>query len=319
MEFLAKNFKDISDIFINNANLSKLDLYISGAGYLEEGVSCFTEITIKGKIQEIAEELEISDSKKEKKRQTSLRKEKKDAQAATRLSASGFRGSSTAMLMSDLSALFPSAGSDVLVLDLSTPFVSAGPVPGLSALSASAGSVMPMSCLFTPSASAGSAVPIPCLCALFVSALFASAPSADTRFAILVPGLSALSTSALSVSSGSALPILVLSTSIAAMLALSTFSTSIVTPISGRQKLIKLNQREKRATSEELAPAFTPLLPAKLLLSFPASRIGKKRLFNKAFDINYWPLTKDQFGEDVDLSFAGCQYYSAIKANRTEQ
>ena len=43
-----------------------------------------------------------------------------------------------------------------------------------------------------------------------------------------------------------------------------------------RQKLIELNQREKRVTLEELAPVFTLLLPSKPLFLFPASCIGKK-------------------------------------------
>ena len=92
------------------------------------------------------------------------------------------------------------------------------------------------------------------------------------------------------------------------------------TPTPGRRKLIELNRREKRATSEELAPAFTPLLPfVEPSLLFPASRIGEKQSFDKAFDIDCRPLAKDHTGEEVDLSFAGCQCPPAVKANRAWQ
>ena len=58
---------DISNTFINNTNLLILNLYISGPGYLEEGVSCFTEIIMENKVQEIAEKPKVSNFKEEKK------------------------------------------------------------------------------------------------------------------------------------------------------------------------------------------------------------------------------------------------------------
>ncbi len=82
-----------------------------------------------------------------------------------------------------------------------------------------------------------------------------------------------------------------------------------------------------RATLEELAFIYTcqlssgqllfsPLLfPSSPDLS-PTSHIGKKRSFNKAFDINSWPLAKDHTGEEVVLSFAGCYYPAAVKTNK---
>lgn len=48
---------------------------------------------------------------------------------------------------------------------------------------------------------------------------------------------------------------------------------------------------------------------------FP-SGCGIKQLFEKTFDLDYWPLASDCSGKKVDLSFAGCQYFQAIKTNR---
>ena len=59
---------DISNTLINNANLLRLDQHILRPGYLEKGVSRFTEVIMEDKVQEIVEELEVSDSKEEKKR-----------------------------------------------------------------------------------------------------------------------------------------------------------------------------------------------------------------------------------------------------------
>lgn len=82
-----------------------------------------------------------------------------------------------------------------------------------------------------------------------------------------------------------------------------------------------------RATSEELALVYThqlfssqlassPLFfPSSPILS-PISCIGKKRSFEKAFDIKNWPWAKDYTGEEMDLSFADYHCPVAIKANR---
>ncbi len=267
--------------------------------------------------REIAEELEVSNSKEEKKKQATLRKEKRKARAAARLSASCLRESSAAGPVSGLSAPSPV------------------PVPGLSAPSASAPSAVPVPGTSAPSASAGSAVPVPSSSASSVSAGSAvpvsdlSAPSASAGSAMSVPGSSTLSASALSASapstsapfafSGFAVPMPGLSASATPVFGSSAFSTLVVTPTPGRQKLIELNQREKRATSEELAPAFTPLLPSEPPLLFPASCVGEKRSFDKAFDINCRLLANNQFGEDVDPSFVSCQCSSVVKANRPWQ
>lgn len=71
--------------------------------------------------------------------------------------------------------------------------------------------------------------------------------------------------------------------------------------------LIQLNQRNKKATSEEFTPAFTFLLLAiKLFLIFSPICISKKYLFNKVFNIDYQPLVKDYIGKEVDLNFVDC-------------
>ncbi len=82
-----------------------------------------------------------------------------------------------------------------------------------------------------------------------------------------------------------------------------------------------------RATSEGLVSVYTRQLsfghlPSSLLLFcsspvlFLTSCIGKKRSFDKAFDINRRPSAKNYTGKKVDLSFAGCHYLAAVKANK---
>ncbi len=210
-------------------------------------------------------------------------------------------GSSTPspLLISSLSALSTSAGFARSVPGSSAPSTSAEsvvPVPGSSVPSASAGFAGSLPGLSAPSASVGSAVLVPSLSALFASTPSASAPSA---------------------SSGSAFPVPSLFVSAAPMLGSSAFSALVVTPIPGKQKLIELNRREKRVTSEELAFAFTPLLLSEPPLLFLGSHVGQKRSFNKASDIKCRLLANNQFGKDVDQSFAGCQCLPAIKANRS--
>ncbi len=246
---------------------------------MKEGVSRFTEVITEDEGREIVEEPEVSNFKEEKKKRAILRKEKRDAWAAACLSAGRLRGSSAAGPVSGSSAPSPLLVPGLSALSASTG--SAGSVPGLSALSASAGSAVPVPGSFAPSASAGSAESVP----------GSSAPSISIGSAVPVPNLSTPSTSALSaftpsVSSESAFPVPGSSTSAAPVFGSSAFSVSVVTPTPGRQKLIELNRREKKATSEELAPAFTPLLPSEPPFLFPASCVGEKRSFDKAFDIN---------------------------------
>lgn len=67
------NFKNISNVFINDTNLSKIDLYVLVVGYLEE-VFCFIDISTNDNIEEIAKETEDSDSKEEKKKTNNFTK-----------------------------------------------------------------------------------------------------------------------------------------------------------------------------------------------------------------------------------------------------
>ena len=65
---MAKNFENISNIFINDTNLSKLNLHILRLSYLEEDISYFMKEITKDKVQEIAEKLNVSNFEEEKKR-----------------------------------------------------------------------------------------------------------------------------------------------------------------------------------------------------------------------------------------------------------
>lgn len=79
--------------------------------------------------------------------------------------------------------------------------------------------------------------------------------------------------------------------------------------------------------SEELAPIFLlPLLSINIKCPFFVSSLvlflfncGIKHLFDKTFDFNYWPIASDCSGEEVDLSFASCQCFQAVKTNRAWQ
>lgn len=219
--------------------MSRLDLHILGPDYLEIGVSCFTQVITEDKVQEIAGESGVCDSKEKKKRQATLRKEKRDAQSAVCFSASYLRKSSAAVLVFNLSTQSASAGSAR----------SAQPISGLTTSSTSAKSAEfagPVSGLFALSAFAGSAVPIS----------NTSAPSASAWYAVLMLGLSALFASAPSASSMNAVLELDSSISTTSVVGLFAFFVLVVIPTLERKKLIELNQREKKATSKELTPAF---------------------------------------------------------------
>ncbi len=89
------------------------------------------------------------------------------------------------------------------------------------------------------------------------------------------------------------------------------------TPTPGRYRLIEWNQRVKKASSsEEMTPlALLPSIEHLSLIFFPSSH-GQKKTFEKAFNISCRLLARDHNTEEVDLSFTGCQYSPAIKANR---
>ena len=84
----------------------------------------------------------------------------------------------------------------------------------------------------------------------------------------------------------------------------------------------------KRAfSSEEWAPTLLLPLPfidikSSFLVPFPVfflSSHGVKLLFNKIFDLDCWPLASDRSGEEVDLSFVGCQCTQVVKDNKAWQ
>ncbi len=206
---------ELSHIPIDDTDLLRMEVYILGPGYFDEGASCSMEIITEDKVQEIAKKLEVSDFKEEEKRRATLWKEKRDTRATAHLSAYCFRGSSAAGPVSGSSAPSP-----VLVPDSFAPSTSAGSVE----------SVGPISDWSVPSASARSAVPVLGLSALSTSAPFAYALSAG------IP-----STSTPSTSSMSAVLVLSSSASVTPVFWSSAFSALVVTPTPKRRKLIKLN------------------------------------------------------------------------------
>lgn len=93
----------------------------------------------------------------------------------------------------------------------------------------------------------------------------------------------------------------------------------ILTLVLERQKLGQQSGIIKRASSKETSTTFIPLFPPSKYPSaffFLFSNIGKKRLFNKVFNIDYWLLADYYTKKDVDLNFANYQCSSTVKANR---
>lgn len=98
---------------------------------------------------------------------------------------------------------------------------------------------------------------------------------------------------------------LLLFASVVHIFGLSAFFVLVVILIPRKQKLLELNQKEKKLISKNLILAFISLfLSIKPLLLFLTRYIGQKQLFNKVFDINFWILAKNQFGKEVNLSFS---------------
>lgn len=120
----------------------------------------------------------------------------------------------------------------------------------------------------------------------------------------------------------------------------------ILMPVPGRQRLGQWSGILKKASSKETSTTFAPLfLPSEYPspLFFPFSGIGKKWLFDKAFNINCQPLADDHTGKDVgkkkfdntfintrllaynhaeeemNLSFAGCGCSLRVKLNMSWQ
>ncbi len=84
---MARNFDVLSDDYIDDQQLTWLELHILGASYLEEGLSCFTEVLIEddNEIEADAEKQAVSNFEKENKIKKNLRKEQRDARIAKRL------------------------------------------------------------------------------------------------------------------------------------------------------------------------------------------------------------------------------------------
>ncbi len=81
---MAKNFDVFSDDHINDQQLARLELHISGVGYLEKGLSRFTEVLIEdnNEVEITAEEEAVSNCEEEKKIKKNLRKEQRDVRIA---------------------------------------------------------------------------------------------------------------------------------------------------------------------------------------------------------------------------------------------
>ena len=308
---------------IEDEALLRLGMHISANGYLEEGAPCFTEVTRDEEMIDDGGEAEtVSDLEEENKKKRALYKKKRDARA---LSLAATRPSASASAVSVPGSAPPSASA------------SAVSVPGLSALLSSA----------LPSAS-GVSVPVPGSSALLSSAL----PSAS-GVSVPVPGSSA--PPSVSSVSGVSVPVPGSSTppSVSGVLVPEPGSSpppfptwsdpQTPTPVLGRRRLSQWSGNLKRASSEEAPTTCAPLFPPSERpspLLFPSSGIGKKRPFNKAFNIdcrpladdhagedvgerkfdktfiNTWPLTNNHAEEEVDLSFAGCGYSLGVKLNR---
>lgn len=202
------------------------------------------------------------------------------------------------------------------MLDLSAPLMSGLFAPPVTDLSAppmpklSSASALPLAGSFFTSTP-----PVPGLFALPIPEHYSMSappmPGSSFAFALPMPSLSALPMPVFSVFSFSALPWL-----------------SPHIPAPRKQRLIKWNQRVKKtSSSKELTPIF--LLPLPFIdikrpffipfsVFFPLGR-SVKRLFDKAFDSDCRPLANDCSEKEVNLSFAGCQYSQAVKANRVWQ
>ncbi len=203
------------------------------------------------------------------------------------------------------SALYAPFTPAVPVSGSSTPSVPSAPMSGSSTLSTLSVLVVSISESFAPSALSTPSV------------LFMSALSVFGSFAPSTP----------SVLSAPTVPVFEFST-------LSALSVPFIPfphiPTLGRQRLIELNRKKMRAASKELAPVYTfqissnqlsfsPLLSLFSSVLFPFICIGKKRLFDKAFDINSRLLARDHTRKELDLSFADCHCPAAVKANRVWQ
>ncbi len=256
-------------------------------------------------------EEEPTDLEEEAIKKKAQHKEKRDARTASLIAPRLSRR----LPVPGLSAPPSPSASGLRVPGLSAPSAFGAPMPGSSA------PLSPSGCLPVPRSSApppGSSAP-PFRSASDVrvpgsSALSASGVPVPGSFAplsssgrLLVPGSSAPSPSG-------RLPVPGSSPSFP-----NWSSPQTPTPVPGKQRLGQWDQIIKKASLEEALPTFAPLLPPIKRPSpplFPSNGLGEKRSFDKAFNLDSRPLADDRTGEEVDLSFAGCQCLPAVKANR---
>ena len=138
---------NIKEALIVKVNLLKLYLGFWVPSYLKQKLFCFIEVKKEDNSQKIVEESKVFNSKKEKKRQTILYKDKKDAWATNYFSINGLYGSFVSVPVFDLFILSVFAWFTLLVPNLSTLSISTRLLPGLSAPSASAKFIILMASL----------------------------------------------------------------------------------------------------------------------------------------------------------------------------
>ena len=299
-------------------------MHISATRYREEGAPRFTMVTRDEKMIEDDVEAETVSNSEEENKKRALCKEKRDAWA---LSLAATRPSAFVSAVSVPRSAFLSVSAFASA--------SAVSVPGSSALPSASGVFVPVLglsalLLFTFLSTCGVSVPVPGLLALlsvlFVFGLFVPVPGLSApsfMFGVPVPELGS-----------SPLPFPIWSDS------------QTLTPVPGRRRLSQWSGILERAFLEEAPTTCAPLFPLSERpspLFFPSGDISKKRPFDKAFNIDCWPLADDYAGEDVgqrkfdktfinawlladnhakkevDLSFAGCGCSSRVKLNRPWQ
>ncbi len=91
-------------------------------------------------------------------------------------------------------------------------------------------------------------------------------------------------------------------------------------PVPRKRRLGQWDEIIKKTSSEKAFPIFAPLsieCPSPSL--FLSNGLGKKRLFDKAFNLDCRLLADDRTGKEVDQSFVCCQCPLSVKANRLWQ
>ncbi len=137
-EFLAKNFDQVSNELITEADLLRLDVHISAPGYLEERRLRFTEVPEQYKEESNKDDVEKepTDSEEEVIKKKAQRKKKRDARTTSLVvprSSCRLPVLGSFALPPGSSAPPSPSSSGVRVLGLPAPSASGVPVPGSSA------------------------------------------------------------------------------------------------------------------------------------------------------------------------------------------